>query len=648
MASGVQATGAGRRSVLLTAAVALAAVRGGGTGDRERVRLPEGGSSAPSLLFSAGDIDRLRARCREGWLKKAQTRLCLNADKLLSTSTSPYALHGAVAGRAAQYQVLTLAFAGHVTGDARYSRKARGLLLAFCDAGSPERMAQLGGALAVGDACHALAVGCDWLAPSLSVKERSDVLREVEEYGGWLFKGAGTEFWGRDDRRRQAHNWAAVTHGALGLAALVLDDQPEWVARATYQVGRYFQHSRDETGAPYEGMSYGAYGLQSSVPFAVALRRAGGQDLLMDRPGMLRAPEHLLWHVLPWGGQVVPLNQSSSTLKPAGGMMRLVARARSRSGLWGWLRLLGDQGDGTFGWSVWLGDAVSLPYVILFGDPGLVPLHPSEAGLPLSRRFARGQVAMRDGWTPRSALVTFTCGEGIPGVWNQGDEGSFTLYALGESFAVDCGAGEGRTEEHNAILIDGKGQSSEGGPAAVQGQLTFFEDRRAFCVVEGDASSAYARRVPGSRVRRRVVFIRRPRPCLVVVDDVAADGGNHEVTWLLHSAIGNTVVREERGGEIVGHRGGAVCDVRILAPAAARIACGANQARHGSFPKLSVTARGAEVRLIVLLVPREPEETTPYNASLEEDEIVVELAGGGRRRYTYRIAGRDVAVRAPE
>lgn len=647
MDSARQAGGAARHAALLATALCLTAGRGGGTGAPERARLPGERPDAPALLFGRDDIAALRANCREGWLKDAQARLCLNADRLLATSTSPYALHGAVSGRAAQYQVLTLAFAAHVTGDARYSRTGREVLLAFCDAGSPGKMAELGGALAVGDACHALAVGYDWLASALTLEGRRDVLREVEEYGTWLFKEAATEFWGQDERRRQAHNWAAVTHGALGLAALVLGHQPEWVARATYQVRRYFQYCRDETGAPYEGMSYGAYGLQNAVPFAVALRRTEGRDLLADRPNMLRAPDHLLWHVLPWGGQVVPLNQSSGTLKPAGGMMHLLVRAQSRTGLWGWLQLLGEPGDGTFGWSPWLGDAVSLPYVILFGDPALQPLGPSAAGLPLSRRFSRGQVAMRDGWTPRSALVTFTCGEGIPGVWNQGDEGSFTLYALGESFAVDCGAGKGRTADHNAILIDGEGQSSNGGPTAVQGDLLFFEDRGPFCIVEGDAGRAYSRRVPGSRVRRRLVFIRRPRPCLLVVDDVAVDDGDHEVTWLLHSATGNTLVAEERGARILGQRSGAACAVRVLAPSAVRISCGANDGRHGSFPQLSVTARGTEVRFAVLLMPQEQEEAPPFSASVDGDEVRVQLPGNDGRRYSFRIAGREVDVSGP-
>jgi len=561
--------------------------------------LATAGPAGPRLFFAAKELATRRAAWEKGWLRAPQALLLRNAAKLSAAPAIPYRTHGAVTARAAQYQILTLGLAAHLEPDSGYPAKGREYLLAFCRAVPVEQTAKLHGALGVGDSAHALAVGRDWLSPWLSEAERSEVDKRLASCGEWLFTESKTAFWGQDERRRQAHNWAAVTHGGLGLAALALGDKPEWLASAKHQISRYFAFCRDRDGAPYEGMSYGAYGLQNAVAFAVSFRRLKGVDLLAGQDGPLHAPDHLLWHVLPWGGTVVPHNQSSATLKPAGGMMHLIARSQSRTGLWGWQRLLGPDGDRSYGWSSWLGSTVSLPYVLLFADPTLEPLHPDAAKLPLSRRFARGQVALRDGWTANSSLVTLTCGEGIPGVWNQGDEGSFTFATRQENFVVDTGSGRGRTADHNAILIDGKGQASDGGPAAVQGTIRRCEDFGDWCVVEADATRAY-RHAPAKRVRRRVVFIRRGGPVLILVDEIVGSGKTHRFEWLLHTAPGNTIERADKGFTILGARKGALCDVRVLDPPQPVL-------KTDPGPRnahLRIQTEGAKARFVVVLSPR--------------------------------------------
>ena len=72
--------------------------------------------------------------------------------------------------------------------------------------------------------------------------------------------------------------------------------------------------------------------------------------------------------------------------------------------------------------------------------------------------------------------MTFTSGFGWNGCWNQGDENSFTFYYNGDEFAIDPGAGLGSTFHHNAILVDGEGQDTDGGAAAVQGDIVAYED----------------------------------------------------------------------------------------------------------------------------------------------------------------------------
>ena len=250
----------------------------------------------PSLLFAAGDLPSLRAKARgDGVAGDAFEQMKRRADGYLAVDTTKYVFHGTVAGRALTTQVLNLAMTGYATGDDAYLDKATAVLCAAAEQSDADDLGKLNGALAIADAVHAYAVGYDWLYPAMTDSRRELIREELRSYGRWLFEHSATDFWGEDETRRMAHNWNGVTHGGLGLAALALGEQQPWLDRATERVRAYLEHSKDETGASYEGVSYMGYGLQNVVPFAVALQRQGGPDLLTEYPATRLIPEYVLW-----------------------------------------------------------------------------------------------------------------------------------------------------------------------------------------------------------------------------------------------------------------------------------------------------------------------------------------------------------------
>lgn len=583
-------------------------------------------SRHPSLLFTAEDVPALREKVKSGIAEGAFGVLKSNAVTFLGVSTARYPFQDAIAGRAFTTQVLELAMTGYLTGQERYIRKAVDILCAVAKQSDVDDFVGFNDALAVGDVAHGFAVGYDWLAPFMTDEERQLVRSEIERYGTWLYEKSQTEPWGHEQPRRYAWNWNGVTHGALGLCALVLEDKDEWLDRAIERTRGYFEYSKDATGVSYEGITYMAYGMQNIMPMVAALERRGGPDLLAEAQSAAHIPNYVLWQVLPQGGKVVQINQSGSNLKPSGGVLYIISKFQDAVGLWGWLKLVGPEGDGSYGSDSWLGSGTSLPYVILWSDPSLEPVSPADAGLPLSFFFERGQVSIRDGWDLFDSLVTFTSGEGIQGVWNHGDENSFTFYALGEEFAVDPGPGKGATSDHNAIVIDGVGQGTDGGPTAVQGKIVKATDYGDAVYVMGDAFQAYRQRQPILVATRQLLFGRAPQPYLLIVDDIQRDNDAHDFSWLLHSGVGNQIIIDsnENQARIIGKERGAVCYVKFLWPNNISFA-GSSLTPTGGNPKLMATARAVNPHFVTLLLAvdkgEEPAivtyEGTPDNMQIE-------------------------------
>jgi len=562
---------------------------------------------SPRLFFTSEDIPSLRTRTQSGVLKRVFDRMRSRADTFLSIPTDPYALKGGTAGRAMTVHVLELALTAHLTGERRYADKAVEILCAVARQNSADTFAKINDALAVGDALHALAVGYDWVRPFLTPQQDRLLRNEVEELGGWVYARTSKAPWGHAIPDRYAWNWNPVAHGGLGLAALALGGHENWLRRATERIDGYFKHGHDTTGASYESVHYLCYGMCNAMPFAVALARNGGPDLIAKHAESMRqVNRYLIEMFVPWTGSCVHINQGGGTPDKTGFMHLLASKFRDPVGQWAWLRCYDPKFGGREDCNALPPPCgVALPYIILWRDPGLKPQSPTEAALPLSRFFKCGQSVARNGWDDLAAMATFKASDIRALSWNHGDQNTFTFFAFGEEFAPDPGPHMIGSELHNTILIDGQRMTNHGGHHQIRARTLVAKDEGQCVHLVGEADGHYGGK-KAKALKRRLLFGRAPNPYLLVVDDADLDGAEHDYVSQLFTARGNKVdiASSGRTAVLTGVRRGAHCDVHVLWPPAAKITRRTHKGYYRN-PLLGVEARAVNPRFVVLLCARD-------------------------------------------
>ena len=571
-----------------------------------------GYAAHPSLFFDSADIPSLQQKITTGRSLAAFNLMQTRANTYLTLATNPYNFNDAISGRAASVQLFDLALTGILTGNTQYTNKAVSIICAIAEQSDVNTFVGFNDHLAVGDMAHAYAVAYDWLAPYMTTEQKTLVEAEIYSFGQWLYEHSLTDYYGSTEPRRLAHNHQAVAHGGMGLCALVLGEAAPaiWKERATSKIRSYFDYAVDSTGCAYEGMTYLAYGMQGAVPFAAALKHIGGADIIAEKPITTLIPQYYMWQLLPWGSTGVMLNQSGDTMKPAGGVMYLIARNQDSVGLWGWDRMVGSTGDASYGQSTWLGAGASLPYVILWEDQQLQPQSPVDSQL-LNKYFERGQVSLRDGWDDDSSFATFTSGFSWPGCWSHGDINSFTFYAKGEKFGTDPGAGLYETPYHSAITVSGQGQDWYQPGSAVTGQIISYQQQGAATYIKGDAKAAYVDMVDAKKAIRQLLYVRGSQPYLVITDDFEInENAVKSFQWRLTTDFTNNLVVDEfvRTSHILGAAAGAKCEIKCLWPQTFSLQ---SISAASSYKQLVISSTGYSGKFVVLMLTAGAGEVLP-------------------------------------
>lgn len=547
-----------------------------------------GFSEHPRLFFSRQDIGQLQNKVKPGtWVSEAYRVLKENAETYMKVPTDPYPYTGShngpgTVGRALEKKTGVLAFTGYLSGDERYLRKAVEMILSAALQSDPEDQSVWLTHLQVADGARAYAVAYDWLYPYLDEKQREIVRNEIYKYGCILYEC--NTCWGQPDPGVSSCNHNAVHFGALGLCALVLGDQPEWQARATQRIRDYYKYAMDTTGYFTEGHSYANYGLLGALPYSYALQRAGGPDLVSEQPLMERMTDQFCWKVMPWGKDILCLNDNAEGLGNSGMLIYPITRYRQPEALWCWLKAEGEQGSKTYGmgWDGYQGDGMSVPYAILWADPELKPENPAATGKARSHYFQSGRVFMRDSWDdPLGALVSFTSGVDYHRGHNHQDENAFTFHAKGESFAIDPGYTPNNTRSHNTMLVNGIGQIG-----ASSGRIVEYKDLGEAVYVKGEAPEAYEwPELLLGQFQRQILFGRAEQPYLLMVDDLQCeDDQAASYTWLLHTDRHNqiSISNDRKKAVITGAKRNGVCDVLFLS---GDVSLSETDAQHDTFTR---------------------------------------------------------------
>lgn len=583
-------------------------------------------NSAPSLLFAPDELPAIRAKeaGREG--RALADALRARAARWYQIPPANYPMDSGIAPRVSTTRVTELAFAGWIFERLDYLDHAAEVLLFLAGSTEPVDLYAANSDLAVGNAAQLFSLGYDLVRPRLTPEENQLLREEIHAYGDFLYSASttgetdvtdGYHFFGEEREGRYASNWNTVTHGSLGLCALVLGNRPEWLARAEERVHKYLLTSNDTTGAPYESPAYMGYGKQNALLFVDALQRATGRDLLAGEVSehTRKIPLWLTHNLYPGGGQVLPINQGGPSIGISDFLLYLNARYESRLGHWAWLRLLGDPetdgGSGTWGAENHAGHSANLGFSLLWLDPNLEPLSPEAANLERSALFEQGIAVARTGWEAGDSLFSTISGRGIGGIWNHADEGSFTFQTDGVIWADDAGTNYTESRFHNVLSVDGEGQDQTGGPHATQGEILGMEDRGDRVVVHARPAAAYRRNAGLEDYTRTFVYGREPQPFLVVVDR-PRKRGEAAYGWNFYAGQGQQVVLEEGSARIDSPDADKACAVEFLWPAAPELSphpVPASEMPDREGLQATLTAESPE--LITVLIPYDPGTARP-------------------------------------
>jgi hypothetical protein len=432
-----------------------------------------------------------------------------------------------------------LAMAYLVTGEKAYLDAARAWALASCSYPTWGLGATDGKDLAAGHQLFGLGLVYDWCYDGLDEEARATIRQTLLRRGSAMFEAAasGEVWWHR--AYLQNHLWVNAT--GLAVAGLALFDEEEeaglWVGLALDK----FQHTMEALGpdgASHEGVGYWGYGVEYMLKFMVLARELLGVDLF-DRDWWQHTASYRLCLSLPqksWTRQnnVVDIADCprSNWYGPDYLLRELAREYRDETAQW--LAQAVDEAHVEGAEAAWLN--------LLWFDPAVKATAPT--GLPTLHHFTdMGIVSARSDWSGEESLVVLKCGAFIgetalrsftydPGGGHvHPDANHFLLFGCGQWLLRDDGYRPKFTDQHNTLLVDGKGQLGEGQmwfasaeplalkacPRVIRAASTARMDH-----VVGDAREAYPARSGLTRYVRHLLFLKPD--VLIVADDVATDG----------------------------------------------------------------------------------------------------------------------------
>ena len=420
--------------------------------------------------------------------------------------------------------------------------------------------------LAAGHLLYGLAWGYDLLYHDLTEQERTryreKLIKQARLMADYFKPKPGRTF-------AYSQNHTFIPISGLAVAAYALYDEtpeaPAWASLARAIFDRVLE-TYSEDGYYYEGFEYWIFSTPWLVHYLDAHAHATGEDLY-DRPGFRLMHQYVAHSMLPSGNYVFdfgdifegPLTRAGKgeeypRTHPEGRfntnynlLYRLAQRFQNgeAQGVAEWLKRFGQVNAEDF-WS------------LIWYDPNVKPV-------PIERQstwryFPDHDVFYwRSDWSKEATAFAFKCGppEGhrtesllqrfpdwrLSSGHAHPDANSFIIFARGEYLTGDTGyAGLPMTEQHNTLLINGKGQAKEGDGHDVFAEVSYellnririsdvkVEQNRVS--VRGDATAAYGAELGLKKFVREFVY--QPGVGFTVSDEVETTKPS-VLTLLLHA-----------------------------------------------------------------------------------------------------------------
>ncbi len=557
-------------------------------------RVPAG---HPRIYLKPGEREQVRRNARElgvefeRWKNRAQRlaeqpySLETYRKRVPATSDSRARKELIWAAKAAGvdlgHSVRDLAWIWIATGDRWFLKtaKQRALMAAALDPEGfvSERNSDFGNSAIV----HGLAMAYDLLHDEFSDSERQLIRHAIATRAKPIFEKLA----GASQNLMRAHNWQNVfLDGLLGALAIYGEEPASagWVELALKSFVAFYPWFGGNDGGSHEGVRYyHATEMLPSLNVRDVFFRVFGLKLEDGNP-WFRANPYFLIYGFPPGSVKARLGdtltgfaeqEDEDDVPHPGGRAKLAA-----------LRMAALYGNGHAA-----AYAAAIPETDLRGYPmpealrwGLQQSVKPEplASLPAGRVFWDiGAVFLHSDYPHPARNVRFVFRSSPYGGFGHAhaDQNSFHVIAANEDLLIDSGyftpAGDPhrqgwsvQTKAHNTILVDGEGQYY--GDTRSHGRIRHFEQTPEWVYTVGSAESAYPKTAL-KRFDRHVVWLKGTAvQSYVVVDDIAAAGGEHRFDWLLHAASRMQVDEAARRITVRGARSEAV--VTFVAPDALR------------------------------------------------------------------------------
>ena len=430
-----------------------------------------------------------------------------------------------------------------------------------------------------------LALAYDLVHDHLSQRQRRDYVRAARRQMEDLLRTTA----GRHFRNAGGNVTASQTlQPLLIMLAVAGDPGAKNVRRHEAHLAKALEASVNvainRDGYPEEDIGYGSDVAAWLVFLAEMASRAGVVDVFERCPRLLQFGRAMLHFVQPWGTYL------SNTGDFGGGSLgrrdfalpRLAKRTDDPTLLWllGTLpqddnSIISGQRQMTYPHEVALRPGVEVPAnwrtLLVLPELSRRARHPSATRPPTAycdRR--RGIVSFRSGWRDDDTLAIFDGSQRLGGAQGHAHAscGNFTLSAMGEFFAIDCGRYNNEQSSHNVVLIDGKsGRSTEGRWEAMKhaGALTHYEPGALVDFAAVDSSHQH-----NCYWARRYLGLVKPAAgpaYLWVIDDINKHDDVAEYWWQLHTSPENTIRLFKDHATITGWRCGNKLDVHFALPA---------------------------------------------------------------------------------
>jgi len=383
----------------------------------------------PVLLFDRKAEAGIKERIKQDAAFRGVHELILQtANQILSEAPVFFELKGKrLLDKAtkARKRIFYLSYAWRMTGKAEYAGRARKEMLALAGFKdwNPSHF------LDVAEITMALAIGYDWIYPSLDAETRSLIEKAIIEKGLSVSFESENSWWADKDS-----NWNSVCNGGLVFGALVTRhvnrELSNRVIRRAQASAKLVLSAYAPDGAYPEGYTYWSYGTTFLVMLLEGLGTAQGKPFdLTPYPGFLKTASYLQHMVGPTG---MNFNYSDgvpkSAINPA--MFWFASRLKKPGLLKSEHAFMVSLKNMT-----WIAE---LPLVLVWGHA--LDLKGMERPTDLNYvGHGKNPVAMfRTDWTDHAFYIALKAGS--PSVSHgHMDAGSFVLEAAGERWAVDAG-----------------------------------------------------------------------------------------------------------------------------------------------------------------------------------------------------------------